>query len=129
MGRRVQVLAAAASNVAVDNLVERLTAADPKLVVVRVGHPARLLPQVQHLTGTGSAPVGETRVLGAHVSAVRHPLSKMSGASCHVRRTHHLCHLQQTLVTTALFLLKGLRPGAVVVPGAWRQPGGPCGGL
>ena len=42
----LQVLAAAASNVAVDNLVERLTAADPKLVVVRVGHPARLLPQV-----------------------------------------------------------------------------------
>ncbi|CAL5218349.1 g9 [Coccomyxa viridis] len=41
-----KVLAAAASNVAVDNLVERLTAADPKLVVVRVGHPARLLPQV-----------------------------------------------------------------------------------
>lgn len=41
-----QVLAAAASNIAVDNLVERLTAANPKLVVVRVGHPARLLPQV-----------------------------------------------------------------------------------
>ena len=30
---------------AVDNLVERLALANPKLPVVRVGHPARLLPQ------------------------------------------------------------------------------------
>ena len=43
---QLQVLAAAASNVAVDNLVERLRAAQPKLDVVRVGHPARLLPEV-----------------------------------------------------------------------------------
>ncbi len=43
------MLAAAASNIAVDNLVERLTASDPKLLVVRVGHPARLLPQVRVL--------------------------------------------------------------------------------
>lgn len=42
----MQVLACAASNVAVDNLVERLAKADPKLSVVRMGHPARLLPQV-----------------------------------------------------------------------------------
>jgi hypothetical protein len=41
-----RVLAAAASNIAVDNLVERLVAAAPKLKVVRLGHPARLLPQV-----------------------------------------------------------------------------------
>ena len=41
-----QVLACAASNVAVDNLVERLARSDPKLSVVRMGHPARLLPQV-----------------------------------------------------------------------------------
>ena len=41
-----QVLAAAASNIAVDNLVERLRRAQPKLDVVRVGHPARLLPEV-----------------------------------------------------------------------------------
>ncbi len=41
-----KVLAAAASNIAVDNLVERLAAADPKMRVVRLGHPARLLPQV-----------------------------------------------------------------------------------
>ncbi|KAL3144155.1 hypothetical protein ABBQ32_14187 [Trebouxia sp. C0010 RCD-2024] len=41
-----KVLACAASNVAVDNLVERLARSDPKLSVVRMGHPARLLPQV-----------------------------------------------------------------------------------
>ncbi|KAH7283021.1 hypothetical protein KP509_35G057100 [Ceratopteris richardii] len=39
-----KVLACAASNVAVDNMVERLSA--HKLKLVRVGHPARLLPQV-----------------------------------------------------------------------------------
>lgn len=44
--RGSRVLAAAASNVAVDNLVERLARADRTLKVVRVGHPARLLPQV-----------------------------------------------------------------------------------
>ena len=42
----VQVLATAASNMAVDNLVERLSKADPQLCVVRLGHPARLLPRV-----------------------------------------------------------------------------------
>ena len=40
-----QVLAAAASNIAVDNLVDRLCSANPKLMVVRLGHPARLLPK------------------------------------------------------------------------------------
>ena len=46
--RGSKVLACAASNVAVDNLVERLARASPKMSVVRVGHPARLLPQVCH---------------------------------------------------------------------------------
>lgn len=49
VARGSRVLACAASNVAVDNLVERLAAQKPggKAVrVVRVGHPARLLPQV-----------------------------------------------------------------------------------
>ena len=40
------MLATAASNVAVDNLVERLGASLPKGAVVRTGHPARLLPGV-----------------------------------------------------------------------------------
>ncbi|KAI7837886.1 hypothetical protein COHA_008373 [Chlorella ohadii] len=46
VARGNRVLACAASNVAVDNLVERLAAADGKMRMVRVGHPARLLPQV-----------------------------------------------------------------------------------
>eukprot|EP00878_Enallax_costatus_P011993 GHUV01012521.1.p1 GENE.GHUV01012521.1~~GHUV01012521.1.p1 ORF type:complete len:728 (+),score=288.54 GHUV01012521.1:305-2488(+) len=44
--RGSRVLAAAASNIAVDNLVERLAIAAPKMKLVRYGHPARLLPQV-----------------------------------------------------------------------------------
>ncbi|KAK9825119.1 hypothetical protein WJX74_010900 [Apatococcus lobatus] len=46
VARGNKVLASAASNMAVDNLVERLSKADPRLSVVRLGHPARLLPQV-----------------------------------------------------------------------------------
>lgn len=44
--RGSRVLCCAASNVAVDNVVERLSAAAPKLRTVRIGHPARLLPAV-----------------------------------------------------------------------------------
>ena len=40
----VQVLALAPSNVAVDNLVERLGARHKR--IVRIGHPARLLPHI-----------------------------------------------------------------------------------
>jgi ATP-dependent RNA/DNA helicase IGHMBP2 len=40
------VLCCSASNVAVDNVVERISKAAPKLRSVRVGHPARLLPEV-----------------------------------------------------------------------------------
>ncbi|KAG0596165.1 hypothetical protein M758_UG230200 [Ceratodon purpureus] len=42
--RGAKILACAASNIAVDNLVERL--ACHKVKLVRMGHPARLLPQV-----------------------------------------------------------------------------------
>ncbi|EFJ16960.1 hypothetical protein SELMODRAFT_179218 [Selaginella moellendorffii] len=42
--RGLKVLACASSNIAVDNMVERL--ACHKVKVVRLGHPARLLPQV-----------------------------------------------------------------------------------
>ncbi len=41
------MLAAAASNMAVDNLVERLVKAKHSLKLVRIGHPARLLPQAR----------------------------------------------------------------------------------
>ena len=40
------VLCCSASNVAVDNVVERVSRAAPKVRTVRVGHPARLLPEV-----------------------------------------------------------------------------------
>ncbi len=58
--RRQRVLATAPSNVAVDNLTETLAAAGVR--VVRVGHPARLLPAVVELS------------LDAQVAA--HPLTR-----------------------------------------------------
>ena len=42
----MRILCTAPSNAAIDNVVERLVAADPSLAVVRLGHPARLLPAV-----------------------------------------------------------------------------------
>merc|ERR1719506_487581 len=54
INRKQRVLVCSASNVAVDNLVERIqtkvhdlsSAKGKKLKIVRLGHPARLLPQV-----------------------------------------------------------------------------------
>ncbi len=46
VGRGNRVLVCAASNIAVDNVVERLAYVLPKVPMVRVGHPARLLPSV-----------------------------------------------------------------------------------
>ena len=40
-----QILACAPSNIAVDNLVERLSKSKHR--IVRLGHPARLLPHIQ----------------------------------------------------------------------------------
>jgi len=57
VARGERVLVAAASNVAVDTLTERLAAADPGLRTLRVGHPARLLPSV--LACSLEARVGE----------------------------------------------------------------------
>jgi len=44
-----QVLACAPSNIAVDNLVEKL-AVNGASKIVRLGHPARLLPTIQHFS-------------------------------------------------------------------------------
>ena len=41
------MLACAPSNIAVDNIIERLNACEPNLKIVRIGHPARLLESVQ----------------------------------------------------------------------------------
>ena len=46
VARGERVLACAASNIAVDNLLERLRVAVPKVRAVRLGHPARLSPAV-----------------------------------------------------------------------------------
>lgn len=40
------MLACAPSNIAVDNLVERLAGSSPKLKIIRLGHPARLVSTV-----------------------------------------------------------------------------------
>ena len=40
-------MACAPSNIAVDNIIERLHQQNPKLKIVRIGHPARLLESVQ----------------------------------------------------------------------------------
>ncbi|XP_020093137.1 DNA-binding protein SMUBP-2 isoform X2 [Ananas comosus] len=64
--RGTKILACAASNIAVDNIVERLFPYRVKLV--RLGHPARLLPQVlesaldaQVLRGDNSSLAGDIR--------------------------------------------------------------------
>ena len=46
--QRSKVLACAPSNIAVDNIIERLAAAEPGLRIVRIGHPARMLESIQH---------------------------------------------------------------------------------
>ena len=44
--QRSKVLACAPSNIAVDNIIERLAAAEPGLRIVRIGHPARMLESI-----------------------------------------------------------------------------------
>eukprot|EP01102_Stenamoeba_stenopodia_P003957 TRINITY_DN1408_c0_g2_i1.p1 TRINITY_DN1408_c0_g2~~TRINITY_DN1408_c0_g2_i1.p1 ORF type:complete len:800 (+),score=150.06 TRINITY_DN1408_c0_g2_i1:186-2585(+) len=45
--RGAKVLACAPSNIAVDNMVEKLAISSPSLRPMRLGHPARLLPTIQ----------------------------------------------------------------------------------
>ena len=42
-----KVMACAPSNIAVDNMIERMHQENPTLRIVRIGHPARLLESVQ----------------------------------------------------------------------------------
>jgi DNA polymerase alpha-associated DNA helicase A len=44
--QNLRVLVCGPSNISVDNIVERLAAASPSTPIVRLGHPARLLPGV-----------------------------------------------------------------------------------
>ncbi|OQS07379.1 DNA polymerase alpha-associated DNA helicase A [Thraustotheca clavata] len=46
--QKMKILVCAPSNIAVDNVLEKLAATKPKFRMTRVGHPARLLPQVLH---------------------------------------------------------------------------------
>lgn len=48
VSKGAKVLACAPSNIAVDNLVERVVKGTGKVNAVRIGHPARLLPSVQN---------------------------------------------------------------------------------
>jgi ATP-dependent RNA/DNA helicase IGHMBP2 len=79
--RGERVLAAAPSNVAVDNLAERLAAAGVR--VVRVGHPARLLPQVRALSLDAQvADVEDSRLvrdLRREIGVVERRLARASG--------------------------------------------------
>lgn len=79
--RGERVLATAPSNVAVDNLAERLAAAGVR--IVRVGHPARLLPQVRALSLDAQvAEVEDTRLvrdLRRDIGVVERRLARASG--------------------------------------------------
>ena len=50
VARRDRVLACAPSNLAVDNIAERLIAAGPGRQIVRLGHPIRVTEEVQQVT-------------------------------------------------------------------------------
>jgi len=57
--QKSKVMACAPSNIAVDNMIERLALSDPDLKIVRIGHPARMLDSVtkfclDHLIADGS---------------------------------------------------------------------------
>ena len=44
--QKSKVMACGPSNIAVDNIIERLHYMNPKLRIVRIGHPARLMESV-----------------------------------------------------------------------------------
>lgn len=46
LAQKQRILVCGPSNISVDNIVERLTATSPSTPIVRLGHPARLLPGV-----------------------------------------------------------------------------------
>jgi len=44
--QKAKIMACAPSNIAVDNMIERLHEQNPKLKIVRIGHPARMLENI-----------------------------------------------------------------------------------
>lgn len=80
VARGERVLVTAASHVAVDNLVERLAATEVK--VVRLGHPARVMPSVEALTLDALLDASEAATLakrwGAEARALRKRVAAQS---------------------------------------------------
>lgn len=81
VARGARVLACTASNIAVDNLVERLMAVAGKLPadsgasakIVRLGHPARLLPSAGTLALSPLPPLFLSAYFFIHVTHLTHP--------------------------------------------------------
>jgi len=69
-------LACAPSNIAVDNIIERVHASNPKLKIVRIGHPARLLESVQHLCL--DALVASQADYGKQTNEIRKEINKLN---------------------------------------------------
>ncbi|GLT55240.1 hypothetical protein SLA2020_283810 [Shorea laevis] len=75
--RGSKILACAASNIAVDNIVERLVPHRVKLV--RLGHPARLLPQVLESALDAQLVTGFTGDNSALASDIRKEMKALNG--------------------------------------------------
>ena len=75
VARGERVLACSASNVAVDNLVERVRLASPKLRCVRLGHPARLAPAVVDACLDACVARADSSALAADIAKERRTLT------------------------------------------------------
>lgn len=73
--QKTKILACAPSNIAVDNIIERLAQAEPKLNIVRIGHPARLLESVQKFCL--DALVFKGNEYGSQTASVRKDMNKL----------------------------------------------------
>eukprot|EP00039_Didymoeca_costata_P015827 m.274218 g.274218 ORF g.274218 m.274218 type:complete len:1007 (-) comp16286_c0_seq6:4357-7377(-) len=85
-----RILAAAPSNIAVDNLVERLARYND-ISVVRVGHPARLMDSVKHLSldarVDASEEAGLVRDIRQEMTAIHSKLQAANSGSRHALRS------------------------------------------
>lgn len=72
VARGERVLACAPSNIAVDNMVERLS--DHKIKICRVGHPARLLPSVLKHSLDSLVRTSDGQITVMHCSVLVFPL-------------------------------------------------------
>lgn len=70
-----KVLACAPSNIAVDNIIERIGVSNPNIRVIRLGHPARLLESIQHLCL--DAIVLDDKLYGKEINSIRREMNKL----------------------------------------------------